>query len=654
MASFHAGTRREIAVLVAGLLLVTSAMAGAVVSSYMLWEAKERVERTHELRSAFLRVLWQAQDIETGQRGYVITGDDAFLRPYRQARERLDVEMDQLMQLTAGNPTQRARAERLRSLAGQRLQLAEQRIAQRRDGDIAAVAELVQRGQGEALSEQVRAVVEEADREAIAALAEREARAARRWGWLLASSIFGGGVGALLVVGAMMYARHSRHAAESAWQQFRSLFEAAPGAYLVVEPTTYRIVAVSDAYLRATMTRRSALLGRTLFEVFPDDPDDPSATGERNLRASLERVKSTKHPDAMAVQHYPIPRPTSAGGGFEQRWWSPLNSPVVDGEGKLVYIIHRVEDVTPFICARDKDEPTAEAFEALESQAQHLMAGVMARGQALQEANEQLRESEERLRHANRELSDFATIVSHDLKSPLRAVSTLARWMRSDYGQKLDEEGRAQLEEMVRVVGRMDQMIDDILEYARLGRTEGRPRRVALAELLPTVVSDLRPPADVRVEFASDPPVVKGDPVRLRQVFLNLIGNAIKHGRQATDGDRLRVEVSWERTEAGWEFCVSDNGPGIEAAHHERIFRMFQTLKPRDESDSTGVGLALVKRIVEQVGGEVWVASEPGAGCRFHFTWPGAVDSPRSGEAAVLADEALVAGELHRKRGADA
>src|SRR5512140_3376356 len=129
---------------------------------------------------------------------------------------------------------------------------------------------------------------------------------------------------------------------------FRALFESVPGLFLVLEPDAprYTIVAVSDAYARATMTRREELLGRGLFEVFPDNPSDPRASGTRNLGASLEEVIRSRAPNAMALQKYDIPRREEEGGGFEERWWSPINSPVIGAEGKLSYIIHRVEDVT--------------------------------------------------------------------------------------------------------------------------------------------------------------------------------------------------------------------------------------------------------------------------------------------------------------------
>ena len=129
---------------------------------------------------------------------------------------------------------------------------------------------------------------------------------------------------------------------------FQTLFEGAPNLYLVLAPDL-KIVAVSDAYCRATMTAREDILGHGIFDVFPDNPADTTATGVGNLRSSLDRVRQFRRPDAMAVQKYDIPRPASEGGGFEERHWSPLNTPVLDGNGEVAWIIHRVEDVTELV-----------------------------------------------------------------------------------------------------------------------------------------------------------------------------------------------------------------------------------------------------------------------------------------------------------------
>jgi len=147
---------------------------------------------------------------------------------------------------------------------------------------------------------------------------------------------------------------------------FRTLFESAPGLYVVLTPDL-RIAAVTDAYLRATKTEREEILGREIFDVFPDNPNDPTATGERNLRISLENVLTRKMPDTMAVQKYDIRRLESEGGGFEERFWSPVNTPVLGADTSVAYIIHSVEDVTEFVRLKQKEAEQTEHTKKLRS-----------------------------------------------------------------------------------------------------------------------------------------------------------------------------------------------------------------------------------------------------------------------------------------------
>ncbi len=177
---------------------------------------------------------------------------------------------------------------------------------------------------------------------------------------------------------------------------FQALFQSAPGLYLVLAPDL-SIVAVSDAYLRATMTKREEILARGIFDVFPDNPDDPSATGVRNLRTSLQRVLQDKTSDTMAVQKYDIRKPESEGGGFEERFWSPVNSPVFGPDKEVAYIIHRVEDVTEFVRLKQQGLEKEKLAESLRTRAGQMEAEVYQRASEVQEANR-------RLEAANQEL----------------------------------------------------------------------------------------------------------------------------------------------------------------------------------------------------------------------------------------------------------
>ncbi|MGB0000139.1 MAG: PAS domain-containing protein, partial [Candidatus Acidiferrales bacterium] len=177
---------------------------------------------------------------------------------------------------------------------------------------------------------------------------------------------------------------------------FQTLFQSVPGLYLVLSPDL-TIVAVSDAYLRATMTQREEILGRGIFEVFQDNPDDPATTGGSNLRASLQRVLQSKASDSMAVQKYDIRKPQSEGSAFEERHWSPVNSPVLGPDQEVAYIIHRVEDVTDFIRLSQKEAQQEKLTEELRASARQMEAEVFSRTMEIQEANQRLERASQEL-----------------------------------------------------------------------------------------------------------------------------------------------------------------------------------------------------------------------------------------------------------------
>ncbi len=262
----------------------------------------------------------------------------------------------------------------------------------------------------------------------------------------------------------------------------------------------------------------------------------------------------------------------------------------------------------------------------------HLEELIRDRTAELVKMNEQLRQeveeharAEERktqlvgkLEDVNRELSDFAHVISHDLKAPLRAISSLANWIATDYSDKFDEQGREKVALLLRRVKRMHDFIDAILQYSRIGKSGEERSEVDLGELVHDVIDMISPPANVTITVGKGLPVLFCERTRLQQVFQNLIGNAVKF----MDKQGGEIRVQYVSDNAYHRFSVSDSGPGIEERHFDRIFKIFQTLTPRDEFESTGVGLALVKKIVEMYGGSIWVESVMGQGSTFTFTLP--------------------------------
>lgn len=222
------------------------------------------------------------------------------------------------------------------------------------------------------------------------------------------------------------------------------------------------------------------------------------------------------------------------------------------------------------------------------------------------------------LKRVNNELSDFAYIVSHDLKAPLRAISSLAGWLAEDYADKLDEAGRSQLHLLLKRTKRMHNLIEGILTYSRLGRLKPTLVRLDSGEAVRQVVESLSPPEDIEVRLVGPFPEIVYDRTHIEQLFQNLISNAIKYMGKP----RGRVTVACADRGDRWEFSVSDTGEGIPQEHFERIFKIFQTLRPRDEVESTGIGLTIVKKVVEQYGGRIWVESQLGQGSTFYFTVP--------------------------------
>lgn len=233
-------------------------------------------------------------------------------------------------------------------------------------------------------------------------------------------------------------------------------------------------------------------------------------------------------------------------------------------------------------------------------------------------AERTLKITQAELARSNTDLEQFAYVASHDLKSPLRAIDSLATWLQEDLGNSLVGDSKQHLRLMQNRVRRMERLLDDLLEYSRAGRGHASIQTVDVGVMLEEIIHLIAPPAGFRVRSVTPLPHFDTAVPALRQVLINLIANAIKHHDQAAG----EIEISARDAGDILEFAVADDGPGIPTEFHERIFGMFQTLRPRDEVEGSGIGLALVKRIVTRYGGQVTVFNRPKRGVAFHFTWP--------------------------------
>ena len=210
-------------------------------------------------------------------------------------------------------------------------------------------------------------------------------------------------------------------------------------------------------------------------------------------------------------------------------------------------------------------------------------------------------------------------MATHDLRAPLRGIVTLSEWLEEDLAAAMTDESREHLRLLRGRVSRMEVLIEGILAYSRASRVKSKLEPIEVASMLDEVLGLLVPPAAaVKVHAPEAAPPLVAERAPLQQVWMHLISNALKHG--AREGAEIWLAVK----DAGdaWECSVRDNGPGIAPEYHERIFRIFHTLASRDSVEGAGIGLAIVKKLVEDRGGRVWIDSGPGTGAALYFTWP--------------------------------
>ncbi|MDA8264721.1 MAG: ATP-binding protein [Actinomycetota bacterium] len=397
--------------------------------------------------------------------------------------------------------------------------------------------------------------------------------------------------------------------ARSSELDLQLLLESLPALYLVLDPDL-TIVAVTDAYAAATMTTREDIVGRGLFDVFPDNPDDPRATGVDNLRASLDRVRRHLVSDTMAVQKYDIRRPAAQGGGFEERYWSPVNSPVLTKSGELCLIVHRVEDVTEFVRLKAAEEQQAlEAIELTKRTAQ-MEADILRRSQELQEANAKLRE-------AAGAKDQFLSRMSHELRTPLNAVIGFGQLLERE---DLSHDQRQSVSQILKAGRLLLDLINEVLDISRIssGQLSLSSEPVALQEAVAEAVALITPLASSNaVSITAEDAYglhVQADRQRLKQVLLNLLSNAVKYNRR--DG---AVSVSWEKGAPGRLLLkVSDTGAGMAPEQMSRLFEPFDRLgAEQSEVEGTGLGLALSRSLAEAMAGSLTAESTPGEGSVF-------------------------------------
>lgn len=370
-------------------------------------------------------------------------------------------------------------------------------------------------------------------------------------------------------------------------ERFRTVVEAAPNTILVVDAGG-RIVLANPQAETLLDCKRQELLGQAVEQFIPP-----------RLRIHHEAYRA-------AFREEPSARPMGAGRDLYIQQRNGSEVPVEIGLNpfttvKGTFVLVSIIDIR----ARRQAEQQLQESEA---RLRELNATL--------EQRVRLRTTE--LERSNDDLDQFAYVASHDLKAPLRHIDQLATWIVEDAGTVLPPVSQKHLAQLRQRVKRMERLLDDLLTYARIGRTEGEVEVVTVDALLDDIIYLLAPPPGFVIE-KGEMPTLYTVRTPLGLVFRNLISNAIKHHHQPSQGFiRITSDVAGQFV----KFNVQDNGPGIEPQYHERIFGMFQTLRSRDQVEGSGMGLAIVKKAVERHGGTITIKSAVGAGTTFAFTWP--------------------------------
>ncbi|MFT3933966.1 MAG: ATP-binding protein [Chitinophagaceae bacterium] len=396
---------------------------------------------------------------------------------------------------------------------------------------------------------------------------------------------------------------------------YQTLFENLPGLYMILD-ADLRILTASDAYMAATMTNPSVMHGRYLFDVFPDNPNDPNANGEFNLQASLRYVISSGQPHNMAVQKYDVRGPD---GVFEERYWSCMNKPIFDAAGNLQCIVHRAEDVSEFVHIKNQQAREQLAAEGMQQRVEEMESEVYNRAREIQRAEVALQEKSRLLEKANKELETFSYSVSHDLRAPLRIIDGYTEIAVKDYGSKLDDEGRRILGIIASNVRRMGQLIDDLLNLSRMSRKELEIHHVNMDELVKSILAEQLGDTDKYTVRLSPLLPAACDRNLIAQVWINLVSNAIKY---ASRNEHPEIEIDCYVSGNEQVYRVKDNGVGFNMKYVGKLFGVFQRLHKMTEFEGTGVGLAIVQQIVSRHGGRVWAEAETGKGACFFFSLP--------------------------------
>lgn len=581
----HVKNRNTIAFVI-GLLILGYVGASSYRNAQREESDREWVAHTYQVLGTIDAVHAALADVESSQRSYVLTSDPARLQGYEMRRESLSANLIELRRLTSDNPVQQGNMDALDRAISARLDQMQLDIALRQKKTLEATAESIKREPGSdlmaAIGDQLSTMRAEEQRllQARSVAAEAASRNTRR------AIVFG----SLLALGFLFVSflavdreLQERKRAELALHESEERFRLA-----VANVTTYAILTLNAQGNVASWNagaerikgyRADEIIGKH-FSCFYAQEDVTAGKPERVLAVAAREGRIED--EGWRVR--------KDGSHF---WASVVITAIKSARGNLIGFSKVTRDLTERKSAEER----------------------------IQILNRDLQQHVADLTSANRELDAFTYSLAHDLRAPLRHIHGFANILAEDWNEKIDDEGKRFLGKIVKSSKEMGAMVDDLLNFARLGRVELQRTLVDLSHLVEEVRRQLEPDTQNRsIQWeVGDLPIVPGDPALLRQVLINLLSNAVKYTSKEQDA---QIKVGSRNGGNEVTVFVRDNGAGFDMQYAKKLFRVFQRLHRAEEFEGTGVGLANVRRIIERHGGRIWAESEPGKGATFYFSLP--------------------------------
>jgi PAS domain S-box-containing protein len=556
-------------------VLLTAAVGG--ISIWRVYDNNRRVSLSYDIKDALDGLLSSITDAETGQRGFLITGDLQYLEPYERGSARVHEALDHLASLATQDSLRPQHIAELRPLIDQKLQELAETVQARRSEGFDAAQRIVRTNVGRATMDRIRAIVTEMDQNEDAVLSAQHGQSLASFQTaVIAEAVVAVGAIVILVFLANVSRRRQAEAAERERIVLRlaAIVESSEDA-MIAKDLDGTITAWNVAAERLYGYTANEAIGQSIRIVVPPDRQQE----EDEVLEKLRRGETIKQFETV--------RMAKDGRLIEV---SLTISPIKTQTGEIIGASKIARDLTPLrLYATDLEQ--------------------------------KVRERTVDLQAVNAKLEAFAFSVAHDLRAPLRGMHGLAQALIEDYGARLDATGRDYAHRIVDEATSMDTLINDLLAYGRLSHVDLAVSAVDLRDVLDKsayAVRDDIQSSGAQLDIDSSLPVVQGNPSVLIQVFANLLSNAVKFG-----GDRPRVRVWAEmRGPQIAHVWVEDQGIGIAPEHQERIFGVFERLHGAETYPGTGIGLAIVKKGIERLGGRVGVESQIGHGSRFWVELP--------------------------------